>query len=441
MPVRWMSRGDGAARPRGHSGVSASVANGENLLQLAKVRGDFTGPIKEDWLKTYGVNECLLKYPVFNKGGGVEVVHNTSPELVEKANKLTGELMEKLQSNGIFYLHQLEALSMHGQLNDVLDCVGVSNKITETFEKLVAMERREHAFMSFMMSLSGSLASMEAMCVNYGLAAALVLTMTFANFGSVTSEDWIEYLKRVEIHTMHCQKLARIDCEPTGMIPAPNTLLDYSRPAYCMDALNEFSEDYATNLNGTELECCINTVKCIVDSSFKTEMAFTWGNGGSTAVLLLVTLFTSWLYITLNATKANTSRWAESKLLSDRLRQEFLILHALFAFGMVLAFIGMGSVMRVKVTTYGMSWVVNCIVLLASLITTGFAIKCLWEINQVNKAVDEMRTDSLDPSEQSMSPKPIKRQQTRSNNSASARSKHSDSGAGISSQRQNSADL
>ena len=429
MPVRWMSRGGGAARPRGHSGVSASVANGENLLQLAKARGDFTGPIKGEWIKTYGVNDCLLKYPVFNKAGEVEIVHATSPELIEKASKLTHELMEKLHSNGIFYLHQLEALSMHGQLNDVLDCIGVSNKITETFEKLVAMERREHAFMSFMMSLSGTLASMEAMCVNYGLAAALVLTMTFANFGSVTSEDWIEHLKRIEIHTMSCQKQARTDCEPTGMELSPNTLLDYTRPVYCMDALNEFSEDYATNLNGTDLECCTKTIRCIVDSSFNTEMAFTFGNGGSTAVLLLVVLFTSWLYITLNATKANTSRYAEARLLSERLRQEFLILHILFAVGIVLAFIGMGAVMTVKVTTLGMSWVVRAGGTVAFIVTTGFAIKCLWEISQVNKSVDEMRTDSLDPSEQSMSPKPLKRQQTRSSNRASTGSGRSEPGA------------
>ena len=355
-------------------------------------------------------------------------MHATSPELVEQANKLTDALMEKLHSNGIFYLHQLEALSMHGQLNDVLDCLGVSNKITETFEKLVAMERREHAFMSFMMSLSGSLASMESMCVNYGLAAALVLTMTFANFGALTSDDWKEFLKRVTIHTMRCQEQARTDCEPTGMEPTPNTLLDYTRPVLCLDALNELAEDYALDLNGTRLECCLETIKCVTDASYRWELAFTWGNGGSTALLLLVVLFTSWLYITLNATKANTSRWAEAKLLSDRLRQEFLILHALFAFGMVLAFIGMGSVMIVKVTTYGMSWVVNCIIVVASIITTAFAIKCLWEINQVNKAVDEMRTDSLDPSEQSISPKPVKRQQTRSNNSASARSDSSEPG-------------
>ena len=405
--VRFWRRGSGASRPRAHSGVSASVANGENLLQLAKVRGDFIGPIKGEWIKTYGVNDCLLKYPVFNKAGEVEIVHATSPELIEKASKLTHELMEKLHSNGIFYLHQLEALTMHGQLNDVLDCLGVSNKITETFEKLVAMERRGHAFASFMMSLSGTLASMESMCVNYGLAAALVLTMTFANFGSVTSEDWIEYLKRIEIHTMRCQKQARIDCEPTGMEPSPNTLLDHKRPAYCMDALNELSDDYATNLNGTELECCIKTVECIVDSSFNTEMAFTWGNGGSTAVLLLVVLFTSWLYITLNATKANTSRYAEADLLCQRLRQEFLALHVLFALGMVLAFVGMGAAMAVKVTTLGLNSTVLSISVCVFFSTIGFAIKCLWEIYQVNKSVDEMRADSLDPSEQSMSLKAI----------------------------------
>ena len=409
-----MPRGGGATRPRGHSGVSASVANGETDLQFAKARGKFKGRITPEWLKEYGVNDCLKKYHDFD-GGEVKLKHDKPMEMDNQVDKLTSELLEKLKSNGIYYLPQLEALSMHNQLNDVLDCIGVTNKITETFEKLVAMERRQHAFTSFMMSLSGTLASMESMCVNYGLAAALVLTMTFANFGSVTSEDWIEYLKRIEVHTIRCQDMARSDCEPEGLQPTPNTLLDYSRPAYCMEALNELSDDYAINLNGTDLECCIKAVQCIVDSSFNTEMAFTFGNGGSTAVLLLVVLFTSWLYITLNATKANTGRYAEAKLLSERLRQEFLILHVLFASGMVLAFIGMGAVMTVKVTTYGMSWTVISICTIAFFITTGFAVKCLWEINQVNKAVDEMRIDDLDPSEQAMSQN-SKRQ--RSNDSA-----------------------
>ena len=59
-------------------------------------------------------------------------------ELEAKANDLAKVLLEQLHGHGIYYLAQLQALSMHGQLADVLDCVGVSMQITETFDRLAA---------------------------------------------------------------------------------------------------------------------------------------------------------------------------------------------------------------------------------------------------------------------------------------------------------------
>ena len=317
-------------------------------------------------------------------------------ELKAKANDLAKVLLERLHEHGIYYLAQLQALSMHGQLADVLGCVGVSMQITETFDRLTARNRRKHKVISFLMSLSGNLASMEAMCVNYGLAAALVLTMTFANFGSITHEDWMEYRRNIALHDPKCQALGETNCAPEGIQRSDNIMLDYSRPAFCLTALNTLIEDPAANLTGTDEECCIEVVKCIADKQFDVELCFGFGNGGGTAILLLVVLFTSWLFISLNATKANINRYAEASVLRDRLRQEFLVLQFLFSIGMIFAFAGMGSVMVLKSETYGISWMLYIIFIAALLCSIGFALKTLWEVFHINREIDIMRSDATD---------------------------------------------
>ena len=317
-------------------------------------------------------------------------------ELEAKANDLAKVLLEQLHGHGIYYLAQLQALSMHGQLADVLDCVGVSMQITETFDRLAARNRRKHKVISFLMSLSGNLASMEAMCTNYGLAAALVLTMTFANFGSITHEDWMEYRRNVALHTPKCQALGEANCAPKGIQKSDNIMLDYSRPVFCLTALNTLIDDPAANLTGTDEECCTEVVKCIADKGFEVELFFGFGNGGGTAILLLVVLFTSWLFISLNATKANINRYAEASVLRDRLRQEFLVLQLLFSIGMIFAFAGMGSVMVLKSETYGISWMLYIIFIAALICSVGFALKTLWEIFHINREIDVMRSDAKD---------------------------------------------
>ena len=330
--------------------------------------------ITEKWLRDVGLKDC-------------------PKEKEKEAKELAKVLLVNLHGHGIYYLKELQALSMHGQLNEVLACVGVSMKITETFDRLVALKRRKDKVLSFLMSLAGNLASMEAMCVNYGLAAALVLTMTFANFGSITHEDWMEYRRNVAIHTPKCQELGRTNCVPEGLQRTDNIMLDYSRPAFCMEALNTLIDDPAANLTGTGLECCIEVVRCIADKAFEVELFFGFGNGGGTAILLLVVLFTSWLFISLNATKANTNRWAEADVLRNRLRQEFLVLQFLFSIGMIFAFCGMGSVMVLKSETYGVSWMLYIVFISAMVVTIGFGLKTLWEIFHINHEIDRMRSD------------------------------------------------
>ena len=332
-------------------------------------------PVDVKWLRDYGLKGCPLEE--------------------EKAELLAKGLLEKLHGHGIFYIDQIQALAMVDQLKEVLECIGVANKITEAFDRLVAFNRRKSKLLSFLMSLSGNLVSMESMCANYGLAAALVLTMTFANYQSITTEDWLEYLRRIAI--VDCDWLV-YQCEswPTGLQQSPNLVFDYSRPLYCLGALNMLIDDPAANLTGTDQECCIGAVRCAAKRTYSIQLAFTLGNGIGTAVLLLVVLFTSWLFISLHATKANTSRYGEAKVLHVRLRQEFLALQGLFSFGIMLAFVGMGSVTVLKATTYEESWALRIAFILSFVVSTGFALKCLYEIFHINKAIDENRGDSTD---------------------------------------------
>ena len=197
-----------------------AVEEGDKALEAVFCQRDKDGNLKADelitdkWLRDVGLKDCPKE-----------------KDLEAEADALAKVLLGKLHQNGIYYLVQLQALSMHGQLDEVLECVGVSMKITETFDRLVALDRRKDKVISFLMSLSGNLASMDAMCTNYGLAAALVLTMTFANFGSITHEDWMEYRRNVILHVPKCQELGKTNCVPEGLQKSDNIMLDYTRPA------------------------------------------------------------------------------------------------------------------------------------------------------------------------------------------------------------------
>ena len=103
------------------------------------------------------------------------------------ADELVKRLVAKCKEHAVFFEDQLKGLAHLGQLSDTLECVVVANLITEHFDSEVSEERKKKPLRSFFFALAGSLQAMEAMCVNYGVCSALVLTMTFANFGVVVN--------------------------------------------------------------------------------------------------------------------------------------------------------------------------------------------------------------------------------------------------------------
>ena len=356
------------------------------------------GIVTPAWLRKFGVDPCIFD----DEPAATSEVERA--RLNNDAEDLAKELLKKLRENGVYYVHQVESISMHQQLNDVLGCVGVSHALTEAFDRKAAHMRRKKPVWNFLRSLAGNLAAMESMCVNYGLSAALVLTMTFANYGSVTNDDWRAYLTRIELTNPRCQRLAESMCsaEPPAVfekLRSENTLA-YWYPVYCQKPLLDLVANPALNISAPTPEfptgqgCCLNAIKCAIDSSWNMELAFTLGCGGGTSMLLLVVMYSSWLYITLNATKVNKGRWSEAKLLTKRLSGHFVILQAFFVVGIFLAYLGVFSVVGMKSTTFNLSYVCVLLILASGIIAALLAAKILRDIYLINASIDQDRKSS-----------------------------------------------
>ena len=52
--------------------------------------------------------------------------------------------------------------------------------------------------------------------LNYGVCSALVLTMTFANFGAVGKGDWDAYMVNVMMDARYCWSLETCTCPDGG---------------------------------------------------------------------------------------------------------------------------------------------------------------------------------------------------------------------------------
>jgi len=304
-----------------------------------------------------------------------------------KVLKDAEKLLEALNSQGIFSVLHLESITMNGKLNDVIECAGYSEVISEYFDRIVAKKRRKTRFWSFIMSLAGDFQAMETVCVNYGVASALLLTMTFANFAEIGMDSWNHY-RYLALTDEGCQNIAHSACNnETMMVKSPLAWRKY----YCTATYRQIEEDPFLNLEGTPDECCLEAISCAMQMSWNMEFMFAFGNGGGSIALLLTVLYTSWLYIALHSTKANRDRFEEAKMLTMALRQEFFALHLLFLVGIALAFVGIIAVMTMKTTTRGLSWLVFVLSICGSIMAVYILIKCIYKVFKINQKVDAHR--------------------------------------------------
>jgi len=190
--------------------------------------------------------------------------HADEEGLQNTLSELKKTLLKRLEENGIFYEYQLRSVATQGTLNDVLECAQVSDAICEKFEKEANTPstksgkcgRTWHTFRLFLLSLSGHYDAMETTCANCGITAALLLTMTFANFGSITIDDWNSYLMLM-LSGPRCQRHAE---------HLDDNLLSQNhrgwRPVYCAGVLQEVLQNVNTDLRNASSAGCIPVIDC-----------------------------------------------------------------------------------------------------------------------------------------------------------------------------------
>ena len=279
--------------------------------------------------------------------------------------------------------------------DQILDCKGAAEAISKYYDNHKALkESLASKWTSISRALTGELEAMDAFLMNIGVAAALLTGASMANFASITKEDWLAFLP-LALRERACQEKAAL-CGDEAKSPDQ---LGWG-PLYCQEAVVLLIAKPTMDLKNAstyqdedhpDLSCCIEALECAKNSKWNLEFAYTVGCGGSSAAMLLVVLFSAWLYIALHGSSANRERFGEAKLLREKFRDEFVIVHFLFSLGVILGFIGVIATFSLKVTTLALSWTAWGITFFAGILAIFLFFKCPFEVYWLNQKIDEER--------------------------------------------------
>jgi len=310
----------------------------------------------------------------------------------EQSKKLSEKLLESLANHAIYSHKQLEDVAMQAGgvalLQEILECKGAAEAISKYYDNLNALkESFAPKWKSIELALTGDLEAMDAFLMNFGLAAALIGGAAMSNFTSITKEDWLAYLPLALVEK-GCQAKAKALCGDEAK--SPNQL--GWEPLYCQEAVELLTENPTMDLTSNpDLSCCMEALECAKNSKWNLECAYTIGCGGASAAMLLVVLFSAWIFIALHATSANRGRSEEANLLRDQFKDEFVIVHVLFLFGVIFGFVGIIAVISLKVGTLALSWTAWGITLCAAILAIILFVKCPLEVYWLNQTIDKKR--------------------------------------------------
>ena len=321
-----------------------------------------------------------------------------SVELSAELSELSKKLHQSLLDHAIYTHKQLEDVAMQAGgvtlLHEILECKGAAEAISKYFDNLNALKESLAPWKSIFLALTGELESLDAFLMNYGLAAALIAGAAMSNFASITNDDWLAYLP-LALREVACQDMAiKARCGDEARSPDQ---LGWG-PLYCQEAVDLLMETPTMDLMNAstypghpDLSCCMDALECAKTTKWKLELGYTIGCGGASAAMLLVVLFSAWLYIALHASSANRERFDEAKLLRERFRDEMFIVHILFSLGVIFGFIGIVNVISLKVGTLALSWAAFGITVAAGILAFILFVKCPLEVYLLNQTIDEER--------------------------------------------------
>ena len=271
------------------------------------------------------------------------------------------------------------------------------------------VQESTHHVKESVLRLAGNYEAMKNLCANYGLAAALILTMAFANYSSIDSDAWIHY-QQVWITSDECQELARQSCNSTikvthqtrlGGAGVDRTAWTQGKEFYCADVLHELTMKDGGNpflsFKGTDKECCAATIKCAMLSSWNLEASFIAGNGAGSMLLLMTVLYATLLHIVVHGTKAELNNPVQVKLVQTNLQVPFLFLHILFFIGLGFAFFGIIAVMSIRISTPYFSEAAYGIGIAAAVLASTLILVSFFEVLKVNRKIRNIVTTGNKP--------------------------------------------
>ena len=335
----------------------------------------------------------------------------------ELSGELSKNLHYRLLDHAIYSHKQLEDVAMQTGgltlLYEILQCKGAAEAITKYYDNLKALKESlgglAGKWKTIELALTGELESLDAFLMNYGLAAALIAGAAMSNFASIAKDDWLAYLP-LALREVACQDLAKEHCGLEALSPDHLGWGDL----YCKAAVDKLIEDPNMKLTeDSDLSCCIEALECAKTTKWKLELGYTIGCAGASAAMLLVVLFSAWLYIALHASSANRERFDEAKLLRERFKDEIFIVHILFSAGVVFGFVGIVNVISLKVGTLALSWAAFGITVAAAILALVLFVKCPLEVYWLNQTIDEERKFNkkqlVDKYEKALKDAPIKK--------------------------------
>jgi hypothetical protein len=317
----------------------------------------------------------------------------------EKRKQLAFELKKRAwqgcKINGIFDLDDIIDLAQNGTLHEVVPR-GMAHSILREFEResIVQETAAETALVNrgggfivllgkFLNACVGNESAMTSTCSNYGIIAALVLTMSFANFDIVSTDSLNEYALNVAF--VQCIKEQSLMDACGGAFHAHEAQAETTHT--CFEALNAWMADQYTNLTA----CCWPVVECTDGRVTYMEGMHVFCNGTASVVLLLVVLQSAWLFIALQASNVNKQRGKELALLIRYYRRDCLLLQVMFLIGMIMAFFGLGTVATIKTTTTNLAWIAKAHTAFGITLFFLFLFSIIRAVGKLNAKIDNER--------------------------------------------------
>ena len=306
-------------------------------------------PWQDDWPK----DVRYMPAPITNNLGRLitryaEPHGSGRPGCIEQCTRIC-------EKHGIREIIDLKMLAKRVWLGDLgfpanvalrLEMALETSKIVDEVEALENRVERKPWYSTFHFNLS--LESMEYTCATYGILAALLLTMNVASFGSVTADEW----ETVE------ENLAVQRCN--------SSLFNMKKHDQTLEDCAEMTTDI-------------------------TETWFVVTNFLATIVLLIVCLFSSWLYLAFSVPAPDRTRPDEVQAVVARFSGEFLMLNTLFCLSVLASCVGLLQFMQIKLRSWDLFVFVASCFFVAVLLIGCMGVWIFWEIRQATIYVKLIR--------------------------------------------------